>query len=128
MEGHELPVLLLGLSSIQSAYLRNAEAAVGMMPPKQAERVTTYDTGFMGEYHLTFTACRCADAGLSVERTVELLDYVKARMYGGVILSPASIKKFIPMAKKNDKRPANLSISMPRAMAVLTYSLPSARV
>ena len=39
-----------------------------------------------------------------------------------------SMKKSMPMAKKNDSRPANLSTSRPRAVAVRTYSSPSAIV
>jgi hypothetical protein len=38
------------------------------------------------------------------------------------------MKKFMPMQKKKLSRPAKLSTSMPRAIAVFTYSLPSARV
>src|SRR5574337_1208022 len=34
----------------------------------------------------------------------------------------------MPMAQKNDKRPANSSTLSPEAMAVFTYSLPSASV
>ena len=39
-----------------------------------------------------------------------------------------SMKKFMPMAKKNESRPAKASTSMPAAIAAFTYSLPSARV
>ena len=39
-----------------------------------------------------------------------------------------SMKKFMPMAKKNDRRGANSSTSSPRARAVRTYSSPSASV
>ena len=39
-----------------------------------------------------------------------------------------SMKKFMPMQKKNDRRGANLSISMPVASAARTYSTPSAKV
>ncbi len=39
-----------------------------------------------------------------------------------------SMKKFIPMAKKNDSRPANSSMVRPRARAARTYSMPSAMV
>ena len=39
-----------------------------------------------------------------------------------------SMKKFMPMPKKNDSLGANSSISRPAAIAVRTYSLPSARV
>ncbi len=34
----------------------------------------------------------------------------------------------MPIAKKNDSRPANASTSIPAASAVRTYSLPSASV
>ncbi len=40
----------------------------------------------------------------------------------------ASMKKFMPMAKKKLSRPANSSTSMPAAMAAFTYSRPSASV
>ena len=40
----------------------------------------------------------------------------------------ASMKKFMPIAKKNDSRPAKASTSMPPAIAAFTYSLPSASV
>ncbi|NQV59859.1 MAG: methylmalonyl-CoA mutase, partial [Alphaproteobacteria bacterium] len=40
----------------------------------------------------------------------------------------ASMKKFMPMQKKNDSRPANRSISKPLSTAVRTYSKPSAKV
>ena len=39
-----------------------------------------------------------------------------------------SMKKFMPIAKKNDSRPANASMSSPDAIAAFTYSLPSAIV
>ncbi len=39
-----------------------------------------------------------------------------------------SMKKSMPMAKKKLRRPAKASTSMPRAMAVRTYSSPSAMV
>jgi hypothetical protein len=39
-----------------------------------------------------------------------------------------SMKKFMPMAKKNDSRPANRSMSSPRSSAWRTYSSPSAIV
>jgi len=39
-----------------------------------------------------------------------------------------SMKKFIPMAKKNESRGAKLSTLMPAAMPVRTYSRPSASV
>ena len=39
-----------------------------------------------------------------------------------------SMKKFIPIAKKNDSRPANASTSIPAAIAAVTYSFPSASV
>ena len=34
----------------------------------------------------------------------------------------------MPIAQKNDRRPANASTSRPLAIAVFTYSLPSASV
>ena len=40
----------------------------------------------------------------------------------------ASMKKFMPMAKKKLSRPAKASTSMPRASAARTYSRPSASV
>ena len=40
----------------------------------------------------------------------------------------ASMKKFMPMAKKNDSRGAKLSTSMPASIAAFTYSRPSASV
>ena len=40
----------------------------------------------------------------------------------------ASMKKFIPIQKKKDRRGANLSTSSPFSAAALTYSRPSARV
>ena len=40
----------------------------------------------------------------------------------------ASMKKFMPMAKKKLRRPAKSSTSMPEAIAAFTYSLPSASV
>ena len=39
-----------------------------------------------------------------------------------------SMKKFMPMAKKNERRPANSSMVRPRARAARTYSRPSAMV
>ncbi len=39
-----------------------------------------------------------------------------------------SMKKFMPIAKKNDSRPANASRSSPLAIAALAYSRPSAIV
>ena len=39
-----------------------------------------------------------------------------------------SMKKFMPIPKKKDSRPANASISKPEAIARCTYSLPSAMV
>ncbi len=39
-----------------------------------------------------------------------------------------SMKKFMPMAKKNDRRGAKASTSRPPARAARTYSRPSARV
>ena len=39
-----------------------------------------------------------------------------------------SMKKFIPMPKKKERRGANASISRPAFMAALTYSSPSANV
>ena len=39
-----------------------------------------------------------------------------------------SMKKFMPMPKKNDRRPANASMSRPDAIARATYSRPSAIV
>ncbi len=39
-----------------------------------------------------------------------------------------SMKKFMPMPKKNDRRGANSSILRPRDNAARTYSSPSARV
>ena len=39
-----------------------------------------------------------------------------------------SMKKFMPMAKKNERRPANSSTSRPLARAARTYSRPSAMV
>ena len=39
-----------------------------------------------------------------------------------------SMKKFMPIAKKNDSRPANSSMSRPRESAARTYSSPSAMV
>ena len=39
-----------------------------------------------------------------------------------------SMKKSMPMQKKNDSRPANASTSSPVAIAARTYSMPSARV
>ncbi len=39
-----------------------------------------------------------------------------------------SMKKFMPIAKKNERRPANASTSSPRAAAVRAYSHPSASV
>jgi len=39
-----------------------------------------------------------------------------------------SMKKFIPMPKKNDNRGAKVSTSSPLLRAALTYSTPSARV
>ena len=38
------------------------------------------------------------------------------------------MKKFMPIAKKKDSRPANASTSKPRAVTVRTYSSPSAIV
>jgi hypothetical protein len=38
------------------------------------------------------------------------------------------MKKFIPMAKKKLSRPANVSTSIPAAIAARTYSRPSAMV
>ncbi|MNV80034.1 hypothetical protein D3C71_1736130 [compost metagenome] len=40
----------------------------------------------------------------------------------------ASMKKFMPMAKKNDRRPAKSSTFSPLARAARTYSRPSASV
>ncbi len=40
----------------------------------------------------------------------------------------ASMKKFMPMQKKNDRRGAKASMSRPLALAARTYSSPSARV
>jgi hypothetical protein len=40
----------------------------------------------------------------------------------------ASMKKFMPMPKKKDSRPANASTSRPREVAARTYSMPSASV
>ena len=40
----------------------------------------------------------------------------------------ASMKKFMPMAKKKDSRPAKSSTSSPLASAARTYSRPSASV
>jgi hypothetical protein len=40
----------------------------------------------------------------------------------------ASMKKFMPMAKKNDSRPAKRSTSIPASIAAFTYSRPSASV
>ncbi len=39
-----------------------------------------------------------------------------------------SMKKFMPIAKKKESRPANASTSRPRASAERTYSSPSASV
>ncbi len=39
-----------------------------------------------------------------------------------------SIKKFIPMPKKKDRRGAKVSTDIPDLMAARTYSIPSARV
>ncbi len=39
-----------------------------------------------------------------------------------------SMKKFMPMPKKNDSRGANASTSSPLAIAARTYSMPSAMV
>ena len=39
-----------------------------------------------------------------------------------------SMKKFMPMPKKKDRRPANSSMSSPRSVTVRTYSRPSAIV
>jgi hypothetical protein len=39
-----------------------------------------------------------------------------------------SMKKFIPVAKKNERRGANASTSIPDATPVRTYSSPSASV
>ena len=39
-----------------------------------------------------------------------------------------SMKKFIPMAQKNDSRGANASTSIPAAWPARRYSTPSARV
>ena len=39
-----------------------------------------------------------------------------------------SMKKFIPIAKKNESRGANASTLIPDAMPVRTYSSPSASV
>ena len=39
-----------------------------------------------------------------------------------------SMKKFMPIAKKNESRPANASTSRPRPFAYRTYSRPSASV
>ncbi len=39
-----------------------------------------------------------------------------------------SMKKFMPVAKKNDSRGANASTDMPDAIPVRTYSTPSASV
>ncbi len=40
----------------------------------------------------------------------------------------ASMKKFMPIAKKKDSLPAKASTSIPLAIAAFTYSLPSASV
>jgi hypothetical protein len=39
-----------------------------------------------------------------------------------------SMKKFMPIAQKNERRGANASTSSPAAMPVRTYSTPSASV
>jgi hypothetical protein len=39
-----------------------------------------------------------------------------------------SMKKFMPMAQKNDSRGANLSTSIPASLPAFRYSMPSARV
>lgn len=39
-----------------------------------------------------------------------------------------SMKKFMPMHQKNDRRGANLSMSMPASTPARRYSTPSARV
>ena len=40
----------------------------------------------------------------------------------------ASMKKFMPIAKKKLRRPAKASTSIPASIAAFTYSLPSASV
>jgi hypothetical protein len=39
-----------------------------------------------------------------------------------------SMKKFIPIAQKNDRRGANLSMSRPDGLPARMYSMPSASV
>ena len=53
---------------------------------------------------------------------------IRAQSSRAALSLAISMKKFMPMAKKNDSRPAKASTSMPRPIAAFTYSLPSASV